>query len=263
MIAVLGCGPAGLMAAHALARADKDFTIYSVKEQSPIGGAQYLHKPIIGATPDSTPDASITFLKVGDYRVYSEKVYQQRYGNSSWGNYSNHPMGVSAWSLSKTYDRLWEMYAEKIEHQEIVPNVLDAIAKEHERVISTIPRLHTCKVEHEFRRAEIWLTRGTFCKVHNTILYNGLQGEPWCRTSYLFGEGWTEWPHRSFHEAKRETQIRGVELPFLGIKPLFTDCDCWKDEGVIFQGRFGQHRRGVLVHEAFENVEEMIQHEML
>jgi len=48
-IAVLGCGPAGLMSAHAAmvaTESEADLAIFSTKRKSPLYGAQYLHQPI-------------------------------------------------------------------------------------------------------------------------------------------------------------------------------------------------------------------------
>ena len=49
-VAVLGCGPAGLIAAWAAEQAGADVQIYSKKVQSIIPGSQYLHGPIPGVS---------------------------------------------------------------------------------------------------------------------------------------------------------------------------------------------------------------------
>lgn len=49
-IAILGCGPSGLVAAHAAMQINinKRVSVFSRNLRSPIYGAQYLHQPIPG-----------------------------------------------------------------------------------------------------------------------------------------------------------------------------------------------------------------------
>src|SRR3546814_7896241 len=49
-VLILGCGPAGLIAAHAAKRMDADFIVMSKARKSFMNGAQYLHAPIPGVS---------------------------------------------------------------------------------------------------------------------------------------------------------------------------------------------------------------------
>ena len=48
IVAILGCGPTGLVAAHACAMKHIPFVIFSKKRKSFLFGSQYLHEPIPG-----------------------------------------------------------------------------------------------------------------------------------------------------------------------------------------------------------------------
>ncbi|HEY7420289.1 MAG TPA: hypothetical protein VH593_34240, partial [Ktedonobacteraceae bacterium] len=79
---VLGCGPAGLLAAHACSLNGADVRIFSLKRPSYISGAQYLHQAIPGLS--GAPDGDIMITKVGTREGYAKKVYGNANKATSW-----------------------------------------------------------------------------------------------------------------------------------------------------------------------------------
>ena len=212
MISILGCGPAGLLAAHAAALTGQDFIIYSKKQKSRIGGAQFLHVQIPGITLEQ-PDTYLDFIHIGTKRGYAMKVYGDPEADVSWGSYPDgyHP----AWNMRAAYDRLWDLYEDVIDDQEVTPSfVHDALAG-GDFIISSIPPMAYCiRPDHHFFRSQrVWITQGATTP-DNSVMYNGAPDAKWYRASCIFEHASTEWPF---------IQAGSVEVN----KPLHTNCDCW------------------------------------
>src|SRR5215470_19138644 len=86
-VAVLGCGPAGLMAAYACTVEGLTPHIYSKPNKSIIIGAQYLHLPIPNITLPE-PEVEIKYVKVGTPEGYARKVYGNEAAPTSWDRFS-------------------------------------------------------------------------------------------------------------------------------------------------------------------------------
>jgi hypothetical protein len=266
-VAVLGCGPAGLLAAHAAEQLGFYVRIYSKKRKSDIGGAQYLHDAIPGLTSER-PDGELNYVKWGSREGYAARTYGSPEAPCSWDLF---PTGLCpAWSLRRIYDQLWERFESDIFDQTINAKSVHDLEGNGWIVINSIPLMQLCEKQsdlllggfppghpeqtaHQFPAQRIWLANidmrdGALGTPDNTIIYNGASVEsifsnPWYRVSRVFGQVWTEW---SDHHPPREGGP-AVE----GFKPLHTDCDCHPD--VIRVGRFGQWKKGVLVHHAYND----------
>lgn len=232
-IAVLGCGPAGLLVAHAVALAGHTPVIYSKKVKSPIGGAQFLHQAIPELTLPE-PDGEVNFCFVGSQRGYAQKVYKNPMAEVSWGNYESgqHPV----WNLRYTYDVLWGRFSDSIVDKEVDIDWIRNSVSDEAYCFSTIPGPTLCEGGHVFSRQDVWITKGAWCR-DNTIVYNGDPGDGWYRTSMIFGHPGTEWP---FEVQQPSVKVR---------KPLYTDCDCLPH--IYRFGRYGQWYKPVLTHDAF------------
>ena len=239
-IAILGCGPAGLLATHAaVVMGHDDIDIISIKRKSLMPGAQYLHEHLPG-TPDRVPDGVLRYVKRGDRDSYALKVYGDATVPCSWDTFEEGT--VSAWSMQKLYDWLWERYQHLIIDNEVSDGVLDAITNNgsYEAVLSSIPLWCLCRKpgEHEFISADVYIS--PVCAERdlppNTIVYNGDLDDEWYRTSRIFG-----------HESTESTRpmLGAIE----GRKPIGNDCDC--RPGITRIGRFGKWQKGVLVHSAY------------
>lgn len=244
LVAVLGCGPAGLMAAHAINLAGRQPIIYAPKEPSKIPGAAYLHKPI----PDISgvdPEGMVRYRKIGKRDGYALKVYGDASAPCSWDDFE---AGMyPAWSLRNTYEKLWEAYKAFIIPIEVDANDVEAMLTDYPLVISSIPRKVICRdrQHHEFQSRHYWHSEKSALTaiMPNILVYSGSPAHSWYRTSQIFDHQATEF----------------IELPmewdaeiWPGEKPLGNNCDCWEERNLLFVGRFGEWRKGVLAHHAFE-----------
>lgn len=250
-IAILGCGPAGLFAAHAASRLGHDITILSKPRKSFMRGAQYLHRPIPYV---SSAPFQIDYRLVGSVDGYREKVY----GDMSDVLVSPETLTgfANAWDIRAAYDGVWELYGDKVEFWEADQNDLSEIVHDFDIVINTIPRKALCRnPEHEFRSQKVWVTDfvkpvgafGTTVMADNLVVCSGDPGDWWYRQSRIHGWENTEFPHDRKPSTK---QVWEVE------KPIDTDCTCWTT--VVHAGRYGAWKKGVLSDSAFYETIEML-----
>jgi hypothetical protein len=246
-IAILGSGPAGLLAAHAIGLTGHPIAIFSKRERSHISGAQFLHMAIPELTKPE-PDAVITFKMRGSEEMYRQKVYGTLPVpfTSFGGMVDGHTQ--PAWHMQEVYERLWHEFGNSMNDANITPGWLDENKDDFAAIVSAIPRTALCRslsgddpVNHEFysqvvRIAEEAMAQGI---ENNTVVYDGTRDVSWYRSSMLFGQGGTEWGN-------------GLKPPFDTApvrKPVRCTCDCYPD--VIKVGRFGKWKKGVLIHDGF------------
>lgn len=249
-VAVLGYGPAGLIAAHTLINdgmPPNDVHIIGAGGKSVIGGAQYLHEPII---IDRDPDGEITFLKIGDRDGYAKKVYDDIDTAVSWDHYEG---VVPAWSLRKCYDVLWDAFEDKLIHDTLDWVSVESLiaTKRYDMIFSSIPMHALCEGTHAFPKVDITLVPTGPLRVDNTVMYSGRELDVWYRTSYIFGHAWSEFGPNALGGAEYLDKISesiGDEMVDVhrGFKPLGTNCDCLPEVTRI--GRFGQWDRKILLH---------------
>jgi hypothetical protein len=241
-VPVFGAGPAGLLAAHAVALVGREPIIFTLPDEngqpikSRVGAATYLHSPI----PDITgpiPDGWVTFSKIGTASGYAYKVYGDRLRRTSWDKFEGrHP----AWDLRMAYAVLWERYAGKIVGMRVTPSLIKEFVDTHPIVISSIPPSNYCEnPSHEFPQRPIWSIPDADSHIgENEIRYDGTVGTVGgrYRSSRLFGHASTEY-------------AEPVPSATEGFKVLPTTCDCQPD--ILRVGRFGEWMPGVLVDHAF------------
>lgn len=245
-VLVVGCGPAGLIAAEAADQFGAQVHIVSRKEKSTMPGAQYLHEPIPGVTPEK-PDGHIDVIKRGTRRGYARKVYGNPEAPVSWDHYGDGL--VPAWRLSATYDALWFKWEDTVLDELVGGNVIRHVATRHDLVFCTIPRPALCRASkgHVFPCQRVWIRDSVAPNtnvVDNTIIYSGDPMDAWYRTSRLFEHDSTEFSH--WVPDARE-----------GFKPMWTDCDCQPDN-VIPVGRFGKWNKKVLTHHVYKEVQDAL-----
>lgn len=245
-VCVLGCGPAGLMAAQGVLAVDPsaDVVILSKKIRSTIGGAQYLHIPVPGITQPAA-DGFVWFSKPGFESNYALRVYGDANAKTSWGQFGEGYQPV--WNMREAYDRLWDLYEHVIHEAEVDISRIDMITQHNDLVISSIPLKSICNDEdHEFTWQDVWIDKMSYVS-GMTILYNGYpitdnhpHGQPY-RQSELFGHRSSEYSHEHVG-----THIR---------KPLSTDCNCWPNIKRV--GRYGKWEKHQLISTAYEDAKEM------
>ena len=250
-VAILGCGPAGLFAAHAFTEAGWQVLIFSNKRKSQMYGAQYLHKPIPGL-PERA--AKIEYKLWGTEEGYADKVYGPGLPNGVRPSPS-YLLGIhTAWDIRAAYDEAWYRYHDLIQSVNLVPSSIpDLLASDIRYVINTIPAPRLCRApeSHEFSAQRIWAAgdapdQGRSCPIScppNEVICNGWPDRAWYRVSNVFGHTTAEWPY------DRRPPISGLAEVS---KPIMHNCDCWPDKRFRGLGRYGAWKKGVLSHHAYE-----------
>lgn len=246
--AVLGCGPAGLFATHALVQNGWNVIVYSRKRRSEMFGAQYLHGPIEGLTVGA--GRTLRYHLTGEIDAYRRKVY----GDQS--NVAVSPQSLSkvhqAWDIRQAYYNAWDLYQERVLHVNTInTGWLERTLSEYKLVVSTLPAHVLCedaKGDHVFSSRLVWAIgdapeRGIFCPVSvnpMTVELNGERDVGWYRAANVYGYRTAEWPEG------RKPPIEGVASI---AKPISTNCNCFP--GIIRLGRYGKWTKGVLAHDAY------------
>lgn len=242
-IAILGCGPAGLLCAHAVEQSGHRAHIISKKQKSVIPGSQYFHESIPGLT-DHYPENTVQYVRMGTPAGYAQKVYGDPTRPSGWENYNKlYP----SWNVIKAYDRLWERFEDRVIDEVVKPNFLLSIIDTHDLTISTLPAQVLCTGKsdyiHKFEGVPFWIKT---VPIDNPVdanrdifVYNGFPWDFWYRWS-IIGE-------RQSVETCIEPDPEDDWL--LGIKAVETNCDCWPQ--VVRAGRWAQWKHGVLLHNAY------------
>jgi hypothetical protein len=264
--AVLGCGPAGLFAAHALALEGWDFDVYSNRRKSHMYGAQYLHAPIPGLT-QSGPEV-IQYLLEGTAEDYRNKVY----GATRVDSVSVEDLSVKheAWDIREAYDKAWDLYKDQVKQFRVSyesllgvdnpPHRDESIFDAYPLVISSVPARVLCGFRHhQFQSKQVWALgdapdrgqRLSHAIDPNTVICNGTRDIGWYRLSNIFGHKTVEYPE-------------GTKPPLPGVasveKPIRHQCTCferWERSGQLLRvGRYGRWEKGELSHQAFHRTRE-------
>jgi hypothetical protein len=235
-VAIIGCGPAGLLAAHAVVQAGHTPHVYSdTARPSPVTGGVYLHTSVPGIS-NGRPDGLIKFSKLGDGEVYATKVYGHAQARTSWQRLQqgNHP----AWALRPVYAALWGLYGAAVSRLAVGSTVAADLAAAYPLVLSSAPLPELCGAGHEFPAREVWYMDTAVDGVQDqSMVYSGRWCDQWFRSSRVFDVGVTEYP-------------RHVEGARRGRKVLPTTCTC--HPRIVRIGRWGTWTPGVLIHHAYE-----------
>jgi hypothetical protein len=244
-IYVLGCGPAGLLAAHAVAIAGQEPIILSRKVKSEIGGAQYLHSAIPGVANEHD-GYEVMLRKTGTRDGYAKKVYDDPTAPTSWEKYPEGPQRV--WNMRAAYDRLWSEYESQIQETDLTPMMVEDMAKMH-TIVSTVPKIALCPdpADYMWTSQPVWIRYGEsvpdcICKSMEFVM-SGNSDDEWYRQSSLFGWQGIEYPRR---------MVNSVKI----LKPLATTYP--GVPGVIHLGRYGEWRKDVLVHDVYHRLTNLL-----
>ncbi len=260
-VTILGCGPAGLLAAHAVEQLGGSVRICSRPIKSDLPGAQYLHESVPGLDDDRW--ATIETVRTGSARDYAIKVYGDENQPVSWGEQA--PTRL-AWDLRATYDALWETYADRIEPMEVTPGALWWLSR-RSLVLNSTPAIHLCNAktgqvfrDHVFKQTFTDVLIGySPIEQDNRVEYDSRPEVPWYRTARIFGHASTELPRTmaaasvvgyAEHGAEEGEDVR-VMVPKKAIKVVGTTCNCWPEVKRI--GRFGTWSKSYLTHHAYHD----------
>jgi hypothetical protein len=246
-VAILGCGPAGLMVAHAANISGWDFRIYSRKAKSTLHGAQYLHKPI--PKVDTDGPHLVEYQLRGTAEEYRHKVYGEAWdGTVSPEDLTEHHY---AWDLRRAYDWLWKQYEPWIVDMSITPPAWEHVPKIFDRcdlVISTVPRKIWAQPGDVFESQKIWalgdMDPGWLAEqVNFTIICDGTNICTWYRSAKIFNRSTLEWPY--FERWEKPPWIGAVIVE----KPL--RCETNGAPDFVHLGRYGAWEKGILTSDAF------------
>lgn len=247
-VAVLGCGPAGLLCALAMEQEGHHVHIYSRKVRSKIPGSVYLHRSV----PDLTgvyPDNHVQYVRLGDEAGYARKVYGDAGRTTGWPNYYQ---VYPSWNAVAAYDKLWERYDGNIIDRLLAFEDIRDIVLGHDYTITTLPVEETCYMSrHQHEGQPYWIKTLPLPPLdghHDIVVYNGIPTDLWYRWSVLSGVCSIEstydlWPN--------DPDVKH------GIKAVRTDCDCWLNKRVTRAGRWAQWRHGVLLNDAYDTAREL------
>ncbi len=248
-ILVLGCGPAGLLVAHACILQDWEVTILSKKARSYISGAQYLHSSIPGLTYDE-PDGHVIVEKLGTPEGYARKIYGDAVVRTSWQRY--HLGKHFIWNLRIAYEDLWKMYHDLITDGHFLPSMMPQALKEYRAVFSTMPLTALFPGEEkDFKMEQVWLVPQQGVVPPCTITWNGLDEPGWYRSSNIFGHESYEYPRLYDGDGINEKAVLVNKplAPPTGFRVPF--------EELYLFGRYGQWKKGVLVDDAYREAYRM------
>lgn len=249
-VAILGCGPSGMIAAHAARGLGHSVTIFSQDPRpSKMFGCQYLHSPIPNAT-ELNKVAWVDYMLSGPIDGYRRKVYGDRaeVELSPETLSRHHP----AWDIRTTYARLWERYGGRVEDVSVDAYNIGRVTEGFDTVVSTIPKPALChKIGvHQFKFTSIF-ARGEAPEYNvflsdidcprDMVICNGKDSPTWYRASNVFGHKTAEWAMGDTPESEG-AMVR---------KPISNDCDCHSE--VIRVGRYGAWRKGILASDAYSD----------
>lgn len=263
-VAVLGCGPAGMFAAHAAVEEGHEVDILSKPRKSYMRGAQYLHQPIPGLNGDPF---QIDYRLVGSVDGYREKVY----GADSEVQVSPETLvGIhTAWDIREAYDNAWDRYSSLISpwdaREDWIPETFDL-------VFSTIPATLLCRdisPEQEVTgeswlrsrcsfESETILSTSTFPArldgLDNVVVCSG-GDDFWYRAAKIHGWETTEYPIDIVQRFPLSV-LFGDRKVHEVVKPISTTCECHPE--VVRSGRYGKWTKGVLAHESYDDMKEAL-----
>lgn len=252
-VAVIGCGPAALAAAHAAHGLKADVTIFGPMVKSPQLGPLVLQRPIPGINNDH-PDGYIRQLVIGgsilDYRY---KLYGDININIQGDILRD---GYHVWNFISTYETLWRRYIEdslvtgvRLDKTLVPGHQLRSMQDEYDLVVNTAPLTSLCRrpENHHFISQRVSVIQETSYpdQPDDTIIFNAGADPKWVRSSRVLGNESTEWRIGNAPNGARIIH-----------KPIRTNCDCFPR--VLLTGRFGAWRNETWVDTAYYDTRDAI-----
>lgn len=234
-VAIIGTGPAGMLAAEAAQQAGAKVTLITDGKPSMITGAQYLHMAIPGLTAPE-PDGFVRFKYIGTEEEYAQKLYGRPDAPTSWGRYTGL---VPAWSLKTAYDTLRKNYEDRMMITQVEAGDIMDLVIAYDLVVNSAPRRIFCQHNHVFASAPLWVSTDSVDPIEpNSVVYLG-DPAPCCRMSNIWGQ-------RSFEYSQ---PWHGANKTY---KPNGHACTCHGNyTNYLPVGRYGAWDRDQLTSDAF------------
>jgi len=250
-VAILGCGPAGLIAAHACDESDVTIAIFSIKEKSVLPGSMYLHEGIPGISKEY-PDNFVQYVRLGTAEGYAKKVYGDAGRYTAWDQYLQ---AYPSWNVQRVYDELWLKYEGSVYPTEFTGDLhnLHLLVEEFDVVITTLPQPIICLHKHDFRGVPYFIRTieaPPLDREKDLVIYNGYDHDPWYRWSILSGICSIEYSTEpdDFNPVDRSWKT--------GAKAVENNCGCWPR--IHRLGRWAEWRHGVLLHDVYKGAKEVM-----
>jgi hypothetical protein len=278
-VAILGCGPTGLIAAHACRMKGVKFTVLSKKRKSELFGSQYLHEPIPGII-EEVEGEPVKYLNVGTPEQYRRKTHgkywdgiiaPEEFETDHW-----------AWNIREAYDRLWRRYGSLVYEYSIPMRTrglhgepdysmehpalrVQAQLYDYDLIISTVPRKIWATHGEEYVYSEGWALgdapeKGIFVPYEcddMTIVCDGSDNVAYNRLSKVFGYTTVEWPNNQeqpFPDATKFLKPLRYNWNHIG-PPNPANGEKW-----LHVGRYGAWQKGYVVTDAWHDVNKRLEH---
>lgn len=247
---VVGCGPAGLLTAHACRLHGLQTTVVAPKVQmsSPYG-AQYIHSSI----PDVEASESffLTYDHHGREDGYRTKIYGDKVpvNGTSWKRFRG---VVEAWDIYAIYQELFTRYRSDIKSLVVTPENIYDLVDSYDYVFNTAP-LDSIAPMGEFGVEHIYVVQGKAESGvnQNQIHYYG-DGRLAYRSSNIAGVKSIEYPVSAHKYVPWRLRRRAVKV----VKPLKCEVSL---PGVYRLGRYGKWQKGILVDQAFHEANRILE----
>ncbi|NIN69710.1 MAG: hypothetical protein GTO63_34510 [Anaerolineae bacterium] len=254
-VAVVGNGPAGLLATWAALHQDANVTVFHLGAKSEIHGAQYIHADIPGLPdlPQFTP-FTVRYHKHGSEEGYRQKIYGDSVpqGGTSWDKFHGRQRALP---MHEIYDYLYDTLMGQ-ECRSVVKLIDERDFRElvsvYDVVVNTAP-LPSIKPDGVYRTEDVWVVGHNIYHIQpDEIHYYGDEKFAY-RASNIQGHGSAEFPTVASVPFGYRRQARKVH------KPL--DCDV-SLPGVHRLGRYGKWKKGVLAHEAYSEMRDILRRDL-
>lgn len=251
-VAIIGAGPAGLLAAHAVERSGHEPIVYGQRSRN-VDESQFLFECPPGL---ERKKIELGVQVVGTAEGYAKKVYGDSAAPVSLQKLKQDVYEVTP--LLEVYEFLWNVYGRDATQVRVDQLNLPLIAGSVELTLNTMTAMDLCdNPAHSFGFVRTHLLRSRGTLENNLMIYNGSDDpmHPWFRYSRIRGVAVFEYaePPVSWKAAGSEEYINGV-------KPTGNNCDCMitgdprlGSSRVHRIGRFGKWQRGVMNHHAFQD----------
>jgi hypothetical protein len=238
-VAVIGCGVAGMAAAHAACGLADEVDIYAPKRKTPQRGPIMLHQPIPGIN-NAQPDGYVRQIVIGgsilDYRL-------KLYGDVNIAiNGDILEAGFHTWRVPEAYDEMWNRYSHLIQDTYLEPIAVKYLAGKYDLVVNTAPVPNICLKPsiHKFNSVDIALLLEASYpnQPANTVVYNSYPDIKWVRSSRIFEAECTEYK-------PEDAPLESITIH----KPLSTTCNC--HPRVLRTGRFGKWHNETWINHSY------------
>lgn len=256
-IAVLGAGPAGVLASAKAMEMGHSVAIFSDRQPGKLLGAQYLHcpPPIV-----SVNEFDINYELQGSVEGYRSKVYGDNWtGDVSPVVIEEHSHG---WDIREAYFKLLNQLKINEAHFTSFKELEESdILDRFDKVFSSIPRPVWKVPGEEFKAQEVWAIGMDESQVpitsvpKNTVICNGNNVPSWYRASNIDGWHTVEWPFNGDSWRKRPIipGVAKIKKPLEVISSPYQKNPA--DDALIHIGRYGEWKKGILSSHAMQKVE--------